>query len=146
MARFMSCVDLHLVLRDAQGRVLLGQRQNTGWSDGLYGLPSGHLEEGESALAGVAREAQEETGNWIKPGSPRLVHVMHHRTDSGRIALFFEAADWSGEIVNTEPDKCAGWEFHDPDGLADEVVPYLAAAFAAIHAGEIYSEGGWSSP
>ncbi len=144
MARYTSCIDLHLILRDPQGRVLLGQRQNTGWADGLYGLPSGHLEDGESATTGTVREGEEETGVLIKTGNLRLVHVMHHRTDSGRMALFFEASDWSGEITNTEPDKCAGWAFHDPSQLDAQIVPYIGKALQHIASGEFYSEGGWS--
>lgn len=144
MARYASCIDLHLILRDEQGRVLLGQRQNTGWADGLYGLPSGHLEDGESATVGVAREAEEEIGVLIKTDDLRLVHVMHHRTDSGRMALFFEASDWAGEITNTEPDKCAGWGFHDPGQLDSQVVAYVGKALRHIASGGFYSEGGWS--
>ncbi len=144
MARYTSCVDLHLILRDEAGHILLGRRQNTGWADGLFGLPSGHLEDGESATAGAAREGEEETGVLIKTGNLRLVHVMHHRTDSGRMALFFEASDWAGEITNTEPDKCAGWAFHDLAQLDDQIVPYLAKALRHIACGELYSEGGWS--
>lgn len=144
MARYTACVDLHLILRDPHCRVLFGQRQNTGFADGQLGLPSGHLEDGESATAGVAREAEEEIGVLVKADNLRLVHVMHHRTNSGRVALFFEATDWSGEITNTEPDKCAGWSFTDPTDPPAEIVPYLAQALRHIASGEIYSESGWS--
>jgi 8-oxo-dGTP pyrophosphatase MutT (NUDIX family) len=144
MARYTAHVDVHLILRDAAGRVLFGQRQHTGFADGQLGLPSGHLEDGESAMAGTVREAAEEIGVLIKNDSLRLVHVMHHRTDSGRLALFFEARDWSGEIVNTEPDKCAGWSFIDPTDPTTEIVPYLVRALRHLASGEIYSEGGWS--
>lgn len=145
MARYTACIDLHLILRDEHGRVLLGQRQNTGWADGLLGLPSGHLEDGESATAGVAREAEEEVGVLVKTDNLRLVHLMHHRTSSGRVALFFEARDWSGEVVNREPDKCTGWSFTDPADPDANVVPYIAEALRRIASGEVYSEGGWSS-
>jgi 8-oxo-dGTP pyrophosphatase MutT (NUDIX family) len=144
MARYTSFVDLHLILRDEQGRVLFGKRQNTGWADGQLGLPSGHLEDGESATAGTAREAEEEIGVLVKTDNLRLVHLMHHRTTAGRVALFFEATDWSGEITNTEPDKCAGWSFVDPADPTAEIVPYIATALRHIAAGQTYSEGGWS--
>ncbi|WP_267965842.1 hypothetical protein [Streptomyces sp. NRRL F-5053] len=42
MSRYTSCVDLHLLLRDEQRRVLLGRRQNTGFADGAWHLPSVH--------------------------------------------------------------------------------------------------------
>lgn len=144
MARYTSFVDLHLILRDEQGRVLLGQRQNTGWADGQLGLPSGHLEEGESATTGTVREAEEEIGVLVKTDNLRLVHLMHHRTTAGRVALFFEATDWSGEITNTEPDKCAGWWFVNPVDPPAEIVAYISIALRKIAAGQTYSEGGWS--
>ena len=146
MSRYAAHVDLHLILRDVQGRVLMGQRQNTGWADGQLGLPSGHLEFGESATAGMAREADEEAGVLVKTDNLRLVHLLHQHTTSGRVALFFEATDWSGEIANREPDKCAGWTFVDPSNPPAEIVPYIAHALRHIDAGTVYSERGWSSP
>lgn len=143
MGRYQACIDLHLILRDEHGRVLLGERQNTGWADGQLGLPSGHLEDGEAARAGAAREAEEETGVLIKTDELRLVHLMHHYTNSGRVALFFEVRSWTGEITNTEPDKCAGWNFHDLTDLTANVVPYVAEALRHVAAGQRYSERGW---
>lgn len=144
MSRYTAYVDLHLILRDSQGRVLLGQRQNTGWADGQLGLPSGHLEDGESATVGMAREADEEIGVAVKTDNLRLVHVLHQHTNSGRVALFFEVTDWSGEIANREPDKCVGWTFVDPVDPPAEIVPYIAHALRHIDVGEVYSERGWS--
>ncbi len=65
-------------------------------------------------IAGTAgtrpyREAKEEIGVLVKTDNLRLMHLMHHHTNSGRVALFFEAHDWLGEIVNRERDKCTGW-------------------------------------
>ncbi len=60
-------------------------------------MPSGHAENGESAAAALIREASEEIGVRINPAEIRFVHLMHHRTDSGRIALFFEVTRWHGE-------------------------------------------------
>lgn len=144
MARYTSYTDLHLILHDPDGRVLLGQRQNTGFADGRLGLPSGHLEDGESATTGMAREAEEEIGVLVKTDDLRLVHLMHHHTDSGRLALFFEASGWAGEITNTEPDKCVSWSFIDPGNPPAEIIPYVAKALRHIVSGQIYSEGGWS--
>lgn len=50
------------VLEDADGRVLLLERTNTGWLDGSYGLPSGHVEPGEMPSEAMVREALEEVG------------------------------------------------------------------------------------
>lgn len=68
---------------------------------------------------------------------------MHHHTNTGRVALFFEATGWSGEIVNREPDKCAGWAFIRTDQLPDNVVPCIADALRHLTLGLPYSERGW---
>jgi 8-oxo-dGTP pyrophosphatase MutT (NUDIX family) len=138
--RYKSCVDLHLVLRDDQDRVLLGERRNTGYMDGAFHFIAGHLEDGEPASRGVIREALEEAG--ITPEDIKLVHVMHHYTNSGRMALFYEATRWNGEITNLEEDKCAGWQWFATDALP-EMIPYATEALAHIDKGVFESERGW---
>jgi len=51
-----------VVLIDKNERVLLHRRYRTGYMDGFYTFPSGHLEMGESLQVGAARELLEETG------------------------------------------------------------------------------------
>lgn len=46
------------VVLDAARRVLLARRAD----NGLWGLPSGHVEPGETVAEAVAREVREETG------------------------------------------------------------------------------------
>ncbi|WP_125264493.1 NUDIX hydrolase [Streptomyces alboflavus] len=141
--RHKTCTDLHLLLRD-DGQLWLGERKNTGYMDGHYHLPSGHLDEGESATAGLIREAAEELGITLRPEDLALVHVMHHHTNEGRTALFFEASRWQGTVENREPDKCAGWQKFAPDALPEKMIPYAAEALAHIAKGVFYAERGWA--
>ncbi|WP_172387119.1 NUDIX domain-containing protein [Streptomyces sp. MNP-20] len=145
MDRFTSTVDLHLVLRDDQGRVALGRRRNTGYMDGYYHVPAGHLEAGESFTRGAARELREETGALVEREELRLAHTMHHFTNSARTALFFEVTRPTWELANPEHDKCEGWEFFAPDALPDKIVPYTASALGHIAKHIIYSERGWEN-
>jgi 8-oxo-dGTP pyrophosphatase MutT (NUDIX family) len=133
-------VDLHLILRDG-GRVLMGMRQNTGFADGQYHLPAGRLESEETVVAGIIREAREELGIEIAAADLTLVHVMHHR--SGRLALFFEASRWSGEIRNAEPDKCRSLDWLASDRLPENSVAYARAALAMIDSGRSVGAFGW---
>lgn len=55
------------VIRDPAGRVLLVQRANEP-SRGLWSIPGGRIEPGESARAAAAREVREETGLEIEVG------------------------------------------------------------------------------
>ncbi|MBV9230146.1 MAG: HAD-IIA family hydrolase [Chloroflexi bacterium] len=50
------------VIFDGEGRVLLGKRAD----NGLWGLPSGHMERGETIEEAVVREIREETGLHVK--------------------------------------------------------------------------------
>jgi 8-oxo-dGTP diphosphatase len=140
MARKGLIVDLHLILRQGV-RILLGLRWNTGFSDGLYHLPAGHLEDGETISAGAIREAREELGIDIHPADLHLVHVMHQR--SGRLSLFFEVGKWSGDLVNAEPDKCESLDWIPGDRLPENMVPYAAVALQLIRNGENVGTHGW---
>lgn len=140
--RYRACIDVHLILRRGE-QILLGQRHNTGYADGAWHLPSGHTEDGESATTALIREAGEEIGVGIDPKQARFVHLMHHRTDSGRIALFFEATAWTGEPTNREPDKCSGWDWFPLTALPDPMIPYAAEAMTHYAKGTVYAERGW---
>lgn len=140
--RHRLCIDVHLLLRD-RDRVLLARRKNTGFADGAYHPPAGRLEDGEPATAGLAREALEEIGITINPSQARLVHVMHHRTNEARLALFYEVTEWAGQPRNREPSKCSGLRWFNLKDLPREITPYARDALRQLAAGEIYSERGW---
>jgi ADP-ribose pyrophosphatase YjhB (NUDIX family) len=139
-ARFRAIVDVHIVfVRD--GAVLLTRRAGTGYADGLWHLPSGHLEEGESVVAAAAREAREEVGAVIEPDDLTFVHAMHRAPE--RVGLFFAAERWSGEPYNAEPDKCSEIAWHPLEALPDDTVGYPAAALRAIAAGRTFALHKW---
>ncbi|WP_433358863.1 NUDIX hydrolase [Streptosporangium sp. CA-115845] len=141
--RYKTCVDVHLILRRGD-EILLGKRQNTGYADGSWHLPSGHLDPGESASAALIRESAEEIGVSVKPADVRFAHLMHHYTNDARTALFFEVTQWSGNVDNREPDKCSGWDWFPLDALPDQMIPYAAEALAHYRKDLTYSERGWA--
>jgi 8-oxo-dGTP diphosphatase len=142
MAGHRLIVDLHLILRQGD-RILLGLRSNTGFADGLYHLPAGHLEDGETVTVGAIREAREELGVDIDPADLHLAHVMHNRC--GRLSLFFEVARWSGDIVNAEPHKCKALDWFTVDRLPSNMVRYAMVALDLIRNGSTLGLYGWQS-
>ncbi len=126
------------------GCVLLGRRQNTGFEDGSFHLPAGHLEGGESLLTALLREAWEELGIQLDPDHPRLVHVMHHSAAGGRLSFFFEVTEWLGQIVNKEPEKCKSLDWYPLVELPARTIPYTQQAIAAYLSGSYLSCRGWS--
>jgi 8-oxo-dGTP pyrophosphatase MutT (NUDIX family) len=137
-------VDVHvLLLRGAE--LLLSRRRSADEFDGLWHLPAGKLEAGESALAAAVREAREEGGVLIDPADLRHVHSAHV-VDTGRearIGLFFETRRWAGEPVNREPDKSYELRWFPLAMLPEDLIPYPAAGIRGYLTGETYSQRGW---
>jgi 8-oxo-dGTP diphosphatase len=146
--RHRTIVDVHVLLQCPDGRILMMERANTGYADGQAGLPSGHLEDGETVLDAAIREAWEEVGVAIQPDALACVHVSHRRNvgEEARIGFFFAASRWRGEPTNREPHKCARIWWNDPAALPTETVDYIADAIHRIRQNrEVFSVyGGWS--
>ena len=138
-------IDVHVLLvRDAH--VLLTRRRDTNpMFDGLWHLPSGKLDAGESVLDAAVREAEEEVGVLVEPGDLRHVHTLHINGSGPepRLGLFFEARRWSGEPVNREPEKCSGVRWFRLDDLPAGLIEYPAAGLAAYVAGHAFGVHGW---
>ncbi|WP_248960466.1 NUDIX hydrolase [Sphaerisporangium perillae] len=138
--RFRAIIDVHvLLLRD--GELLLARRAGTGYGDGRWHLPSGHLEDGESVTAAAIREAREEIGVTIDPAHLVFAHVMHRAPE--RVGLFFTVERWDGEPYNAEPDKCSEIAWWPLDDLPHDTIDYPAAAIQAIAAGRPFALHGW---
>ncbi|MEY9840498.1 phosphotransferase [Streptacidiphilus sp. EB103A] len=143
--RHRSVVDLYVLLQREDGKVLLLERANTGYADGQYCPPSGHMDAGEHMVEGAARELFEETGVVVAPDDLDFVHLVHHRSPlgEGRVGVVFRALRWNGTPYNKEPEKCAGLLWADPHTLPANTVPYTAAALANITEGLSFSLDGW---
>lgn len=140
--RFRIIPTVFLFLRDGN-KILLSRRANTGYQDGKYGVPAGHLEGGELAIDGLRREALEEAGITIAAEDLKFVHVTHRLSgalEQERVDFFFEASKWRGEVTNMEPDKCDDLRWFDIDNLPDDMIPHVRIVFEKSLNGERYSE------
>ena len=118
------------VLLERGDRVLLMRRAGTGFFDGLYSLPGGHVEPDESLFQTARREASEELGLSLDAGELALIGVMHRRSDTNRIDFFVRAVSWSGEPRIAESEKCDALDWFSRDSLPGAVVPYIGVALA----------------
>ena len=101
---FLATVNIFLLKED---KILLIRRANTGFFDGSYEAPAGHIDGGEPVRKAAAREAFEEVGVAIHPEDLKVVHVMHRYGEKAeRIEFFLVAEKWEDEPQNKEPDKC----------------------------------------
>lgn len=142
MIRFTMIAASYL-LAYRGGKILLLRRCNTGYEDGKYSLPAGHVEENESLTQGGSREFFEETGVRIKPNDLRLVHVMHRREKDIRMDFFFTADIGDQQPVNKEPEKCDDLRWFPLTKLPANTIPYIRQAISCYRKKILYSEFGW---
>jgi 8-oxo-dGTP diphosphatase len=139
----VRCAVYLMLVRD--GMVLLLRRYQTGWEDGKYSMIAGHVENDESVLDAIIREAREEAGIGVAKNALRLVHVMHRRLSSPPdfLDMFFTADHWQGEPKNLEQDKCDDLRWFPLDALPDDTLSYIRSAIAHHFDGGACSEWGW---
>lgn len=141
--RFTYIGSVYLFLIKDDG-ILLQRRFQTGFEDGNYGVPAGHLDGNETAREGCAREIKEEIGIAINPPDLEVVHVMQRKsTKDERIDFFMVAKTYTGEIKNCEPHKCDDLSWFPLSDLPENMVGYVRTALGHYQNGVRYSEVGY---
>lgn len=133
--RHRMAVAAHVFLTDEQNQVLFMRRANTGYADGHWSIPAGHVELGETIIAACIRETAEELGVELREDDLQCVLVQHKHDFDGeeRIDVFFVGALPIGaEVTIAESDKCDGLAWCPADRLPCPMVDYVKAAIGAI--------------
>jgi ADP-ribose pyrophosphatase YjhB (NUDIX family) len=125
------------------GKILLLRRFQTGYMDGHYSVPAGHLDGDETIRMAGVREAHEEIGVRIDPLDMTFAGVFHRHSDDERVDFFFLVNKWDGEPVNAEPGKCDDLLWEIVDNLPENTVPYVRQAIKNFQAGVLFQEFGW---
>jgi 8-oxo-dGTP diphosphatase len=123
-----------------ENEILLLRRFNTGFRDGEYSVPAGHLDGGETVMQAAIREAKEETGLQIVESDLTFSTVMHRIEDDERVDFFVQVHKWQSEPFNAEPEKCDDLRWVNIDSLPVNTVPYVKQALANHIAGLRFDE------
>lgn len=119
------------VVTNEADRVLLGRTP-----DGIWELPGGRVESGESVSAAAVRELAEETGLHAPPDAAHLVTILHDdRADVRRISAVVRITAWTGAPEVREPHRVTRWEWHDLHALAGPSFAPSAHALEAVWPG-----------
>lgn len=144
--RTFSAVMLMLVREGENGEEMLFQkRKNTGYCDGFYDFSaSGHVENNESMMEAMCREAKEELGIEIKPEDLKFVCMIHKNT-SGIIYYngYFKATEWVGNVCINEPEKNEELRWININELPENIVDDRKVAIDNYMNNIKYSEYGW---
>jgi 8-oxo-dGTP pyrophosphatase MutT (NUDIX family) len=138
----MTLLAAAVIVHDLRrGRIVVLRRgQGAKYGEGMWDLPVGKVEGGESVTAGAVRELWEETGVVVKAEDLRLAHVVHGawgvESPNGFVTVVFVAHAWEGEPVNREPGKHERVCWAPADDLPDGFVPSIGVALRA------YLDGG----
>jgi 8-oxo-dGTP pyrophosphatase MutT (NUDIX family) len=129
------------------GRVLLLRRAGSGYRDGQWSLPAGHLDGDEDAVSGLVRELSEEVSISAERDSCRLAVLLHRRAewvgDNEYLDLFFTVGAWAGTPSIGEPEKCTELLWALPERLPPDLVDYIGVALQALQDGRPLVLFGW---
>ena len=109
------------VIRDQEGRILFIRRRD----NGLWAMPAGGQELGESILDCLKREVKEESGLDVIFATPMAIYsqvsIVTASGDPYQLFLVqFLVDEWSGELV-TETDETVDARFLDLDELPENI-------------------------
>lgn len=119
------------------------RRANTGWRDGSWTVPAGHIEEGEAPSAAAIRELQEEAGVHTTSemlSEPLIYFYPEDARLNDRVSLFFQVSNYSGVPANAEPAKADKARWFNLDDLPTDMPPLLRRALIDIKSDVRYSE------
>jgi len=142
MQRFKQIASSYLILIEG-GKVLLSRRFKTGYMDGHYSLPAGHVDKGETIEDCLVRETYEEIGIKIKKKNIKFIHVMHRKEADIRLDFFYKIKSYEGTVANMEPSKCDNLKWFKLDQLPDNVLPYIKQGIENSLKKVLYSDIGF---
>lgn len=140
--RYLSRIGVDIFLErknEETGRkeILMLLRDGTGYYDGYYDLPGGHLEAEEDIFDGMIREAKEEIGIRLNREDMEILQI-YHKWKRGMLKFVFKTTKYEGEPINNEPENCAKIEWIDFENIPENTIPNIRKQLENIKTGVYY--------
>lgn len=126
---------VHTIVLDEHDRILLLERCGTGFMDGFYSFPGGHVQDQEDIVDAAIREVREEAGIVLEEIQPAVVMPFESGVD-----FIFVSSKWSGEARICEPDKCSDLRWFNEQELPTNIVPFAIEVFRCVAEGVWFHE------
>jgi 8-oxo-dGTP diphosphatase len=124
-------IPASFVILEKEGQVLLMRRFNTGYADGWYDAPAGHIEEGEFPSITAQRELKEELGISVDLKDLLAINTVYNISDPNTyMYIFFAVTVWDGEPRLMEKNKCDDVSWFSKDELPENILPYVKDSIA----------------
>ncbi len=123
-----------VVVRNAQGRVLMVRRSAHQFGAGKWCFPCGYVEWGEDIRDAARREAREEAGIEVVLGDPVHVETNLHQPARPTVGIWFAARMTDPAATPVAGDDAAGvgwFDLANPPPLAFPTDAALLAKLAA---------------
>lgn len=144
-----ACAFIHREF-DGVHKVFMAKRAGTKkFLPGVYELPGGHIDFGETTEDGLIREIQEEFGVQVRLGDPFAVFTYENKvkgSHSIEVIYFATFADPDVEVKpNPEDHSTCGWfaeselpqTFVGPKGIEDDEVKAIYRGFALLNGSQL---------
>lgn len=102
-------VGAAIVVRNAEGHILLVKRSRNSTKPGLWCIPAGYVDDGEDVRGAAARELAEETGLSAKPGRVLQVETNRHEPARTTVGIWFEGESVSGRLEAGDDAVAVGY-------------------------------------
>lgn len=123
-------ITVQLVLKQGNN-ILLLKRKNTGYGDGKYCLPGGHVEQNEEIRKSAIREAKEEIGIDINLRDLELYKILNRKINDKEeyVDFVFKVEKWSGNVKNIETEKCEEIIWKDIKDISENTLDFIPQIF-----------------
>ena len=123
-------ISVQLIL-EKENKILLLKRKNTGYEDGKYSLPGGHVEANEEIRKALIREAKEEIGINLNIQDIEFYKVINRKVSPQQeyIDFIFKTDNWTGEITNEEKNKCEEIIWVNREDIPENTLGFIPQLF-----------------
>jgi 8-oxo-dGTP pyrophosphatase MutT (NUDIX family) len=126
--RFLTREAVYVVCWNDKNEILLELREGTGYLDGHWDLPSGHVEAEEGILEAAVRELKEEVNLTVDPKDLKLIHIVQRFVDFPYIDFVLSAAKFTDQPKIMEADKCGDLRWFPTNALPKKQTSILKTA------------------
>lgn len=134
-------LSVYGILIDRDNQVLLQKRANTGYADGWWSFPGGHVESDESLVAALQRELFEEIGVKVSADQCAFRLTLSRKPESGkRYINFFYVIKECKDVPIISDGKASELCFFSPTALPDMTLAHIQEALHLIEKGVQFSE------